>query len=159
MSNDTINNIIEDAHKLAKADIAPDLVKPCVETIALRLERLVNNPPLEGFAKFLSVPALGIRFERRKSKALTTLAATWRDEVNDHIYEVRVQPDGDSPNCGWRATATNDGYIVFQLRAKNRTNCEHFALSAMKCYLKRGHRRTYRAARKAAKLAAEKEAV
>ena len=176
MSNDVIKSIIEDAHKLAKADIAPDLIKPCVETIALRLERLVKNglyitpkaametiagdrpldaifanPPLEGFAKFLSVPALGIRFNRHRSKALTTLAATWRDEANDHIYEVRVQPDGDTPNCGWRATATNDGHRVFTLTTKNRTNCEHFALSAMKRYLKRGHRRTYRTLAKANK--------
>lgn len=43
MNEDAIKSIIEDAHKLAKSDIAPDLVKPCVETIALRLERLVKN--------------------------------------------------------------------------------------------------------------------
>lgn len=108
------------------------------------LNAIFMNPPLEGFAKYLSVPTLGIQFDRHKSKSLTTLAATWRDDHNDHIYEVRVQPDGDTPNCGWRATATNDGHAVFQLRTKNRSNCEHFALSAMKRYLKRGHRRTYR---------------
>ena len=43
MNTDALKSIIEDAHKLAKADIAPDLVKPAVETIALRLERLVKN--------------------------------------------------------------------------------------------------------------------
>lgn len=43
MNEDAIKSIIEDAHKLAKADIAPDLVKPAVETIALRLERLVKD--------------------------------------------------------------------------------------------------------------------
>ena len=43
MNTDALKSIIEDAHKLAKADIAPDLVKPAVETIALRLERLVND--------------------------------------------------------------------------------------------------------------------
>lgn len=31
-----------------------------------------------------------------------------------------------------------------KLRAKCRSNCERFALSAMKHYLKRGHRKTYR---------------
>lgn len=108
------------------------------------IDPVFANPPLEGFAKYLSVPTLGIQFDRHKSKSLTTLAATWRDDHNDHIYEVHVQPDGDSPDCGWRATATNDGHNVFQLRTKNRTNCEHFALSAMKRYLKRGHRKTYR---------------
>ncbi len=43
MDKDALKSIIEDAHKLAKADIAPDLVRPAVETIALRLERLVKD--------------------------------------------------------------------------------------------------------------------
>ena len=144
MNTDALKSIIEDAHKLAKADIAPDLVQPAVETIALRLERLVKNPPLEGFAKFLSLPELGIQFRRYRSANMTKLIGTWRDDVNDHVYEISVLRDGDSPNCGWRALATNDGHNVFQLRAKCRSNCERFALSAMKHYLKRGHRKTYR---------------
>ncbi len=152
MNTNTLKSIIEDAHKLAKADIAPDLVQPAVETIALRLERLVMNPPLTGFAKFLSLPELGIQFRRHKSANMTKLIATWRDDANDHVYEISVQRDGDSPNCGWRALATNDGHNVFQLRTKSRHNCEHFALAAMKRYLKHGHRKTYRTL-------AEKEAV
>ena len=103
-----------------------------------------RNPPLTGFAKFLSLPELGIQFRRHKSANMTKLIATWRDDANDHVYEISVQRDGDSPNCGWRALATNDGHNVFQLRTKSRHNCEHFALSAMKRYLKRGHRKTYR---------------
>ncbi len=43
MDKDALKSIIEDAHKLAKADIAPDLIRPAVETIALRLERLVKD--------------------------------------------------------------------------------------------------------------------
>ena len=139
-------SVVETA-KAAAADTPVDLS-------GKSLNAIFANPPfskVDGFAKYLSVPALGIQFARRKSKALTTLAATWRDDVNDHIYEIAVQRDGDSPNCGWRATATNDGHVVFQLRTKNRTNCEHFALSAMKRYLKRGHRRTYRKLAKSGK--------
>lgn len=108
------------------------------------LNAILMNPPLTGFAKFLSLPELGIQFRRYRSANMTKLIATWRDDVNDHVYEISVQRDGDSPNCGWRALATNDGHNVFQLRTKNRSNCEHFALSAMKRYLKRGHRKTYR---------------
>ncbi|MBQ6136053.1 MAG: hypothetical protein IJI73_01650 [Kiritimatiellae bacterium] len=108
------------------------------------LNAILMNPPLTGFAKFLSLPELGIQFRRYRSANMTRLIATWRDDVNDHVYEISVLRDGDSPNCGWRALATNDGRNVFQLRTKNRTNCEHFALSAMKRYLKRGHRKTYR---------------
>ena len=108
------------------------------------IDPVFANPPLTGFAKFLSLPELGIQFRRHKSANMTKLIATWRDDVNDHGYEISVLRDGDSPNCGWRALATNDGHNVFQLRTKNRHNCEHFALAAMKRYLKRGHRKTYR---------------
>ena len=113
------------------------------------IDPVFANPPLEGFAKYLSVPELGIQFRRHKSADMTKLIATWRNDFDDHIYEITVQRDGDSPNCGWLALATNDGHNVFQLRTKNRSNCEHFALSAMKRYLKSGHRRTYRTLAKA----------
>ena len=181
MQNDTIKDIINDAHDLAKGDVSGSLLRFGIEGIAMRLELLVKdgfyvtpeaarkfaeeqskkdatpidpsaptlnqilmNPPLTGFAKFLSLPELGIQFRRHKSANMTKLIATWRDDANDHVYEISVQRDGDSPNCGWRALATNDGHNVFQLRTKNRHNCEHFAFSAMKRYLKCGHRKTYR---------------
>lgn len=127
---------------------------------APNLNEVLRNPPFkagaeeearERFGKFLSIPELGIQFRRHKSANMTKLIATWRDDVNDHVYEISVQRDGDSPNCGWRALATNDGHNVFQLRTKNRHNCEHFALSAMKRYLKSGHRKTYRTIAKAKK--------
>ena len=110
----------------------------------MRRDLFGDEPPMTGFAKFLSLPELGIQFRRHKSANMTKLIATWRDDVNDHVYEISVQRDGDSTNCGWRALALNDGHNVFQLRTKNRHNCEHFALAAMKRYLKRGHRKTYR---------------
>ena len=103
----------------------------------------------ERFGRYLSVPALGMQFRRYRSANTTILVATWRDDVNSHVYVLRVERDGDTPNCGWRATATNDGHIVFQLRTKSRSNCENLALSAMKRYLKRGHRKTYRTIAKA----------
>jgi hypothetical protein len=103
----------------------------------------------ERFGKYLSVPVLGMQFRRYKSANMTKLVATWRDELNSHVYEISVEPICDSP--GWCATATNDNHVVFQLRTNNRTNCEHLALSAMKRYLKRGHHKTYRKIAKAKK--------
>lgn len=103
----------------------------------------------ERFGKFLSIPALGIQFRRYRSANTTILVATWRDDFNSHVYVLRVERDGDSPNCGWRATATNDGHVVFQLRTKSRSKCEQCAFSAIKRYLKLGHRRTYRTIAKA----------
>ena len=127
---------------------------------APNLNEVLRNPPFKGgaeeeererFCRNLSVPALGIQFRRYRSANTTILVATWRDDFNSHVYVLRVERDGDSPNCGWRATATNDGHVVFQLRTKNRSNCEQFAFSAMKRYLKVGHRRTYRTIAKAKK--------
>jgi len=184
MTNDTINDIINDAYDLAKGAATTPSIG--IKSIARRLEQLVKdgfyvtpeaarkfaedqakkdatpidpsgptlnqilmNPPLTGFAKLLAIPALGMQFRRYTSANTTILVATWRDDVNSHVYVLRVERDGDSPNCGWRATATNDGHVVFQLRTKSRSNCEQFAFSAMKRYLKRGHRRTYRTIAKA----------
>jgi len=127
---------------------------------APNLNEVLRNPPFKGgaeeearerFCRYLSVPALGIQFRRYRSANTTILVATWRDDVNSHVYVLRVERDGDSPNCGWRATATNDGRVVFQLHTKSRSNCEHLALSAMRRYLKRGHRCTYRTIAKAKK--------
>ena len=120
-----------------KTFFTPEAAKKVIDPVFM-------NPPLTGFAKFLSLPELGIQFRRHNSANMTKLIATWRDDANDHVYEISVLRDGDSPNCGWRALATNDGHNVFQLRTKNRHNCEHFALAAMKRYLKRGHSKTYR---------------
>jgi hypothetical protein len=58
---DTIHAIIKDAHELAKADAAPDLVKPAVETIALRLERLVKDG-------FYVTPAAAREFAEEQAK-------------------------------------------------------------------------------------------
>jgi hypothetical protein len=161
MSNDNINDIINDAHNLAKhcEGVPAQMLKLGIEGLASRLEKLYGalgdralpaDEACERFGKFLSIPELGIQFRRHKSANMTKLIATWRDDFNDHVYEISVQRDGDSPNCGWRATATNDGHVVFSLTVKDRSLCEHFALSAMKRYLKRGHRKTYRTLRKAA---------
>ena len=122
----------------------PEAARKFAEEQSKKDEGLSFEEARERFGKFLSIPALGIQFRRYRSANTTILVATWRDDFNSHVYVLRVERDGDTPNCGWRATATNDGHVVFQLRTKNRSNCEHLALSAMKRYLKRGHRKTLR---------------
>ena len=104
----------------------------------------MKDDNIEGVKKILSIPELGIEFMRHRSAAMTLLVATWRNDFIDHIYEVRVVRDGEAPNAGWRALATNDGRLVFSLAAHCRSTCEQCALSAMMRYLKKGHRRTYR---------------
>lgn len=157
MKEDTIQDIIRDAHALAQWTGDADLIQSGAETIARRLERLVKHglpdsetPSSESnadsFGKILAVKWLGIEFRRFRSNAETVYVATWRnDETRDsHVYEIHVKRDGDTPNCGFIAQATNDGRRVFSLSAKNRSHCELCALSAMKRYLSRGHRGPYR---------------
>lgn len=143
-----LEQLVKDGAHVTPMEVMREVLCP---KDAPKIDPAFANPPLNGFAKFLSVPALGMQFRRYRSANTTILVATWRDDANSHVYVLRVERDGDTPDCGWRATATNDGHVVFQLRTKNRSNCEHFAFSAMKRYLKRGHRRTYRTIAKAKK--------
>lgn len=116
------------------------------------LDAILANPPFSteptGFAKFLAMPKLGIQFTRHTSKEETVFVASWRNQYTSHVYEIHVKRDGASANCGWRATATNDQHLVFSLASKSRTTCEQCAVSAMKQYLKRSHRKTLRTIRK-----------
>jgi hypothetical protein len=139
----------EDLLHLSKAleDIRAKLSPP-----ARPLDAIQANPPFSmeptGFAKFLAMPKLGTQFTRHTSKEGTVFVASWRNQYTSHVYEIHIKRDGASANCGWRATATNDQHLVFSLASKNRTTCERCAVSAMKQYLKRSHRKTLRTIRK-----------
>ncbi|MBR4615983.1 MAG: hypothetical protein IKO55_10290 [Kiritimatiellae bacterium] len=130
-----------------------------LNSIAARLELIKErvtycapaNPSPGGgnFRKFLTYEKLGIEFKRFVAKDVTKLVAKWCNTNDSHIYEITVRRAGDSANCGWIALATNDGHRVFELRSRNRSNAEHCAISAMKRYLARGHKKTLRALREA----------
>lgn len=131
-----------------------------LDSIAARLELIKvratycapANPSPEGggnFRKFLTYEKLGIEFKRFVAKDVTKLVAKWCNTNDSHIYEITVRRAGDSANCGWIALATNDGHRVFELRSRNRSNAEQCAISAMKRYLARGHKKTLRTLREA----------
>ena len=69
------------------------------------LNQILMNPPLTGFAKFLSLPELGIQFRRNKSANMTKLIATWRDDVNDHVYGRSRRTTGTTSSSSARRTA------------------------------------------------------
>ena len=132
-----------------------------LDSIAARLESIkervtycapANPSPAGGggnFRKFLSCATLGIEFVRFASKDATSFVAKWCNKKDSRIYEIFVRRDVDSANSGWIAHATNDGHRIFELRCRNRTIAEHCAISAMKRYLARGHRKTLRTLREA----------
>ena len=131
---------IHDRLTNALRDVAKQLADVTRQNVLGEPKAAPVDAPLEGFRKFLSCEKLGIEFRRFKSKESTKLVASWRNENDSHVYELSVLRDG----TGWIALATNDGHYVFDLHCKNRSNAEHLALSAMKRYLKRGHRKTLR---------------
>ena len=96
MNTDALKSIIEDAHKLAKADIAPDLVKPAVETIALRLERLIKD----GFYA-TPFPELTAPVVRTRIVVTPNGAAMKYDPLDDELPRLSAHVDTvTNPNDG-----------------------------------------------------------
>ena len=94
-----------------------------------------------------SIPELGIEFKRFYSPVLVKHIAAWNDGNNSHLYELTVR---HTEGGEWWATATNDGHVVFRLSSKSKWFDEILALAAMRKYLIRGHRKTWRKVRAAA---------
>ena len=161
MTTDNIKAIINDARSLALDVSDVKLLRFGIERIAERLENLeradiapATRAPLEGFAKALALPWLGTQFRRFKSAAETVCIAAWKDECNSHVYEFRVRRDGDTPNCGWRATGSCDGRLQISLTCKGRNIAEKCGLVAFRRKIQESHKRAFRrwnAERKAAK--------
>lgn len=93
------------------------------------------------------VEPLGIRFSRFASADCELHAAWWRDADGNisHVYSARLRRDGG----GWEAALEADGreFARVQCGSAGRGMCRILALSAMRGYLLRGHRRTLRALR------------
>ena len=102
-----------------------------------------DTPP-----KFADLPELGISFRRFFSPRCIKLVAPWHDDANSHVYEISIRKwvTGD-----WCAILYNDALEVARLVTKSKWACERMASEAMRAYLIRGHRKTWRKARKAAK--------
>ena len=95
-----------------------------------------------------SIPELGIEFKRFYSPALVKHIAAWNDGNNSHIYELSIHR---SIAGEFHAVATNDGNTIFRLVSNSKWLDEILALAAMRKYLIRGHKKTWRKVIAAAK--------
>ena len=94
------------------------------------------------------VPELNIKFRRFVSAKFARYVCAWRNENDSHVYEVAIrQFEG-----AWRASLMNDGNTVCELLSKSKELAKSCALAAMRRYLIRGHRRTWRKVRAAAEV-------
>lgn len=177
MKDDTIKDIIDDARGLALDATTKDtaLLRYGLERIAARLEELVRGgmyitpkaaqdavvgaPQIGGVKvpgaggekpwKPLEIPECGIDFKRYYSKDCEVYICAWKDgqENISHVYEVRCRKVEDGK---WEAEGSNDGRKLFTLSVPSRQLSYRFALGAMRDYLRRGHRKSIKRAKKTA---------
>ena len=155
MNTDALKSIIEDAHKLAKADIAPDLVKPAVETIALRLERLVKDGFYVTPFPELTAPAV-----RTRIVVTPNGAAMKYDPLDDELprlsASIEMAQDVGDEEPSQRATLYIGGKVLAHMKVYRG---KHFAVCMVKQALKGamsklGRRRRNKANRRAREAAA-----
>ncbi len=103
--------------------------------------------------KPLDIPELDISFKRFYSASYQVYIAAWNNGCDAHVYALTVERVRED----WFAIAANDGHEVFRLSCNSKFLAARIGLAAMRAYLIRGHRRTWRRARAAAVAAAVPE--
>ena len=96
--------------------------------------------------KPLDIPELDISFKRFYSASYQMYVAAWNNGCDAHVYALTVERVRED----WFAIAANDGHEVFRLSCNSKFLAARIGLAAMRAYLIRGHRRTWRRARAAA---------
>ena len=91
------------------------------------------------------IPGPGITISRFAVSQYEKYCAAWRNENDAHVYEVTVL----RLNGRWRAVLANDGSPVCELTSASKEVARRCGLAAMRAYLIRGHRRSWRKARAA----------
>ncbi len=97
----------------------------------------------------LDIPEIGIEFKRYHSPQFERFVAAWHNDYDSHVYELEVRQS----DAGWTSRGTTDGESVFAVSAAGRNAARLLGLAAMRAHLVRGHKRTWRKARAAARTA------
>ena len=137
MKEDTIQDIINDAHALAKADVAADLTRWGVESIADRLEKLVaksaggaadplnTDDPKTSYARLFECPSLNFKLSQFQSPQAARYIGYFEPVVKPgcgkapqnakHVYEIRI----DRTVKPYEAVACCDGNFLFSVKSNN----------------------------------------
>lgn len=89
----------------------------------------------------LDIPELNISFKHFRCPSYEKFVASWKDNHNAHVYEVKIEP---SAGHGWAGIGYTDGHEIFALYAEGKWRCRRMALAAMRASLTYTHRRTWR---------------
>lgn len=105
----------------------------------------------KGWQENYDIPEIGIHWQRFYSPRYVHIIAAWNDGNNSHVYQMTARPWPLSSGERWQVNVTNDGGTVFTMESTSKHLIERCGLAAMRAYLIRGHRKTWRKARAAAK--------
>ena len=126
-----------------------DFLAPCPSIGKLPPGADGSEPEAEetrhGPCALADIPELGITFSRFAVAQYEKYCAAWRNENDAHVYEVTVL----RINGRWRAVLANDGSPVCELASASKEVARRCGLAAMRAYLLRGHRKSWRKARAA----------
>ena len=109
---------------------------------------------VRGWPEIFDIPELGIQWRRYHTPRYVHVIAAWNDAVNAHVYQMTVRPWPLASGERWHVNVTNDGGTVFTIESRSKHLAERCGLAAMRAYIIRGHRKTWRKVRAAEELAA-----
>ena len=113
-----------------------------------------DAPKLErGWPEISDIPELGIQWRRYHTPRYVHVIAAWNDAANAHVYQMTVRPWPLASGERWHVNVTNDGGTVFTMESRAKHLAERCGLAAMRAYIIRGHRKTWRKVRAAEELA------
>ena len=116
------------------------------------IDAILANPPLgtsaekmvRGWPEAFDIPELGIFWRRFYTPKYVHIIAAWNNGQDAHVYQMTVRPWPLASGERWHVNVTNDGGTVFTMESKSKCLAERCGLSAMRAYIIRGHRKTWR---------------
>lgn len=122
-------------------DLPPgaDGVEPHAEPIDPSAPKMVR-----GWPEAYDIPELGISWRRFYTPKYVHIIAAWNNGQDAHVYQMTVRPCPLASGERWHVDVTNDGGTVFTMESNSKCLAERCGLSAMRAYIIRGHRKTWR---------------
>ena len=121
------------------ADGVEPIVEPCPEPIDPKAPKMVR-----GWPEAYDIPELGIFWRRFYTPKYVHIIAAWNNGQDAHVYQMTVRPWPLASGERWHVNVTNDGGTVFTMESNSKCLAERCGLSAMRAYIIRGHRKTWR---------------
>ena len=116
------------------------------------IDAILANPPLgtsaektvRSWPEAFDIPELGIFWRRFYTPKYVHIIAAWNNGQDAHVYQMTVRPCPLASGERWHVDVTNDGGTVFTMESNSKCLAERCGLSAMRAYIIRGHRKTWR---------------